>query len=648
MSQQIKKKFLSDEVISYFDDQIIAVDGKIDQEILDRQSAIQGLQDQISDLDLNYATDTELAAEALARENADNALDARIDVLEAFKYEQIVYVSKNGLDTNNGSQHFPFLTITAALNSILDASPTKRYALKVMPGNYTESSFELKANVFIIGEGPKESVRVTGAVSLGSSFSGSGDHRSGLNKITLLSAADFNWQTVTSAAGKLYFSEVLFASTLNMYGHNNAIAQAQFNSCVIFGVTTISGINVGVFSNNVTFQNINLVQHPNTDMATVLSATGGNCGGNITLTAPVNNFGRRCSAFLRGFWSENLIVDGPSAYADVDLVSGSKQGAQKLNGGQVIALNPVLSHDLTTQMIVPKTTNSHNMGDWGKQWSWNFGYVHASTGTDLFLISYPSSYAPDSAGKSIGIYTDGAGLQPDVNGGEIVLETSATSGSGVRGKIQLNGREIDVTSKKITNLADGTDSTDAINKGQLDSAIAAIPPVDLSGYYTKTEVDSIESGLQSQIDTEKGRIDAILLASDADKDSFAEIVSLINSVDTENDNAFAGYVLSNDQAVSDLDSRLDTLEPKVTALEAKGFANGSAVIGANLEYLDLDREYSFMIYVSIGRLLVHENEGYTKSVVGGVTRLTWIGSIAHPDGVEKIETGDKVFWSGSY
>ena len=34
--------------------------------------------------------------------------------------------------------------------------------------------------------------------------------------------------------------------------------------------------------------------------------------------------------------------------------------------------------------------------------------------------------------------------------------------------------------------------------------------------------------LQSNIDTEKGRIDAILSASDADKDSFAEIVSLIN------------------------------------------------------------------------------------------------------------------------
>ena len=56
--------------------------------------------------------------------------------------------------------------------------------------------------------------------------------------------------------------------------------------------------------------------------------------------------------------------------------------------------------------------------------------------------------------------------------------------------------------------------------------------------------------LQGNIDVETGRIDAILLASDADKDSFAEIVALINSVDTENDQAFAGYVLSNDAALA--------------------------------------------------------------------------------------------------
>ena len=658
MAQQIKKKFIDPELIS----QVDGIEQGLAQEIFDREFADQGLSAFISDVN------TALGVEVGNREDADSELNLRIDALESFGYEQIVYVSKSGLDTNSGKQHSPFLTITAAQNAITDASPTKRYVIKVMSGNYTEASLALKANVFIVGEGNKESVRITGPVSMHSSFSGTGDHRSGFHRVTLLSAADFNWATVTSGAGKLYFSETVFGSTLNMYGHNNAIAQTQFNSCVIFGAFTVSGINVGVFTDNICFSNITLNQHPNGGMVTTISATGGYCGGTFRLNSTANDFNRRSSAFLRGFWSENLISDGPVSYADVDLTSGSKQGAETLNGGQVIALNPKLSHDLETKMLKPVANNAHNNGDWGKQWFFNFAYVYASSGTDMYISTVGSSYDPagDDAGRSVFIDADGYGLKPDVNGGNVQISTASTSGTGVRGKVVLNGREVDVTNKKIINLADGIDVTDAINKGQLDDSIQNIT----------TELLSIESGFQSQIDAEKSRIDAILLASDADKDSFAEIVSLINSVDTENDQAFANYVLSNDSVVSDLGSRVTTNEfaiqnlqqaeadlaaqvssienninsinSAIEVLEAKGFSKGSTVVGTELSYIDLDREYFTILSVSVGRVSVHEGEDYIVSGVNGVTRLTWIGSLSNPDGAEKIETGDKVFWVGSF
>ena len=65
-----------------------------------------------------------------------------------------------------------------------------------------------------------------------------------------------------------------------------------------------------------------------------------------------------------------------------------------------------------------------------------------------------------------------------------------------------------------------------------------------------------DSALDAKITTEKNRVDAILSAADADKDSFAEIVTLINSVDTTNDQAFAGYVTSNNAALaSEISSR---------------------------------------------------------------------------------------------
>lgn len=105
----------------------------------------------------------------------------------------------------------------------------------------------------------------------------------------------------------------------------------------------------------------------------------------------------------------------------------------------------------------------------------------------------------------------------------------------------------------------------------------------------KDYADAIDTDLQGQINTEKSRVDAILLAADADKDSFAEIVSLINSVDTTNDNAFASYVLSNDaalaQEVSDRQSGDSGLQSELDATQSgAGLGTGggySAHSGSN-------------------------------------------------------------------
>jgi hypothetical protein len=138
----------------------------------------------------------------------------------------------------------------------------------------------------------------------------------------------------------------------------------------------------------------------------------------------------------------------------------------------------------------------------------------------------------------------------------------------------LNGSQsmtgaLQMNSYKIEGLANGMMSTEAVNKGQL---------------------DSVEQGLQSQITTEKDRVDAILLASDADKDSFAEIVTLINSVDTSNSDSLAGHLTATvdahdasaisvvpagnlaavqvQGALEELQVHIDTVEQSVTNLDA--------------------------------------------------------------------------------
>jgi hypothetical protein len=406
---------------------------------------------------------------------------------------QIKHVAKSGVDaTADGSQEKPYLTITAAMASITDATPSKRYVVKIAAGAYSEA-VSIKANVFLVGES-KESVRITGAVSMNADFNqpSSQDCRSGASMVTFLSAADFNWATVTSPAGKLYFNEVVFGSTVNMYGHNNAIAQAQFDSCILFGALTISGINVGVFTNNACYGNITLNQHPNGGMASILNAAGGYCAGTVRFNTTVSDFNRRCSGFLRGMNCENLIIDGASSYADVDLVSQGKSSTQKLNGGNLVALNPRISHDLETQMLKPLANNAHNSGDWGKQWMFNFAYVHASAGTDMYILSAMENYDPagDTAGKTIFIQPDAYGLQANVSGGNIELETAAVSGTGIRGKVKINARELDMSSKQIKALADATDAQDAVTKSQLDAAIGALP----GGLSGKKETFTLSAG----------------------------------------------------------------------------------------------------------------------------------------------------------
>lgn len=394
----------------------------------------------------------------------DAATKAYVDGLAGgvISIDQAKFVAKNGNDTTgDGTLGKPYASISKALTDITDATPTKRYAIMVSPGNYTEAAIALKANVFVVGSSMR-AVRITGAVSLASDFTGSADHRSGFSNVTLLSAVDLNWTTVTSAAGKIYCDKTLFSASVTMYGYNNAIAQAQFDSCQFFGLFTISGINVGAHTNNLHYGNIVMNQHPNGGMATILNAIGGTAP-SVVVTAAVNNFTRRCSLFAKEMWLDALTVDGPSAYADLTTGSVPNEDIVKLNGGNVVYLNTV-----SPGGVRPDENNSRYIGDFGKQWFFNFAYVHASTGTDLYLTSTATSFGPDSAGRSIFIQPDGYGLNANVNGGDIVLETALVTGTGVRGKVDFKARELDMNAVKITELADPTSAQDAATKAYVD------------------------------------------------------------------------------------------------------------------------------------------------------------------------------------
>jgi hypothetical protein len=238
--------------------------------------------------------------------------------------------------------------------------------------------------------------------------------------------------------------------------------------------------------------------------------------------------------------------------------------------------------------------------------------------------------------------------------------------------------------------------------------------------------------LDGKINIEKGRIDAILTGASADLDSFAEVVALVNLIDTTNDQAFAGYALQNDAKVSALESGLSSEISSRQSADAQGLVDAKAytdlkisqipptdlsnyynksevdakdaLISSDLSSLDvyaqdlrsdhdglevyaqdirsdldslqsafdaqvdgpsfnkmkvvISSELAFIdlahsaiensVVVCVGRLMAHKDEDFSLSVVGGVSRLTWIGSMANPSGDEKIEAGDSIFVTYAY
>ena len=81
-----------------------------------------------------------------------------------------------------------------------------------------------------------------------------------------------------------------------------------------------------------------------------------------------------------------------------------------------------------------------------------------------------------------------------------------------------------------------------------------------------TGFSTYSTSVDTRITTEKCRVDAILSAADADKDSFAEIVTLINSVDTTNDNAFASFYTASVGRLNNLESTSGSVNISVSNL----------------------------------------------------------------------------------
>lgn len=197
----------------------------------------------------------------------------------------------------------------------------------------------------------------------------------------------------------------------------------------------------------------------------------------------------------------------------------------------------------------------------------------------------------------------------------------------------LEGYAQDIRSdldQEVADRAAGDASTLASAKAYTDTAVA--------GAVQKSYVDSQDAAklaeAKSYTDSAVAPKADSSYVDSQDEAKLAEAKSYADSAVAPK--ADKTYVDSQDSALS---SRISVLESK----PAVTFKQAKITLSSNLAYVDLPLlAIEDSIHAFVGRLAIHKDDDFSVSTAGGVTRLTFIGSLTSPNGAEKVEEGDVI------
>ena len=179
----------------------------------------------------------------------------------------------------------------------------------------------------------------------------------------------------------------------------------------------------------------------------------------------------------------------------------------------------------------------------------------------------PLSEIPDSILgqlKYMGVWDFSSGLPTGAQKGNYWITSVSGNGYGVGDWAVYNGTSFDkVDNTDAVSSVAGRTGNVVLNKNDVglnnvDNTSDLNKPISTA---TQTALDA--KATTTALNTEKARIDVILTSASANADTFAEIVTLINSVDTTNDTAFSGYVTSNNARSTTIETTLGNKVDKV-------------------------------------------------------------------------------------
>ena len=291
--------------------------------------------------------------------------------------------------------------------------------------------------------------------------------------------------------------------------------------------------------------------------------------------------------------------------------------------------------------IIPAIDNTYDLGSLEYQWRDIFvssgslyidgTKVLGSTGNELQITTDvgQSIKILEAGSDSIILQSADGDIQLKTSGGGNLLFDPTTGLIDVRGTLQIqDGNKITSSGGNgivfgnnivVSGSFESTGNVNGINLTTFSSSIASTflnQNTATSSYETKgrglvsgssqityADISSIPSGIvsgssqitissttgfstystsvDSRITTEKGRVDAILLAADADKDTFVEIVTLINSVDTSNDSTFASFYTASVNRLNNLETTSGSVNISISNINTTTASLNTSVSNLN-------------------------------------------------------------------
>ena len=218
----------------------------------------------------------------------------------------------------NGQENTPWVSISQAFSSIVDAAPDNRYKVRIAPGIFTEGLLHFPADIFLEGYPTTADVMVNSEFDLdhvswlNSTVS---PHESGFYGLTFTSGNISNF-TFIATNGDFFMYDVVWNSMVSILSELNATRFFVANS--IFEQDLQVQGTISTFSN--AFFNADLDVESSQNTTTQVIATGGFLSGHLNATWFPTHFFLRL-LLPRLFMSDSLILNGAGCSAKVNRYS---------------------------------------------------------------------------------------------------------------------------------------------------------------------------------------------------------------------------------------------------------------------------------------------------------------------------------------